>query len=231
LLLDPVFGSSLISGIGTITFMTYQNHPQPRYFTATAFFCFFIVAQGAAALLEQAAASAGTVRTLLRGAGMMVVAVSLVAVVANGAQTLTYVTHPEYTFVNAASRLTRYIDAHPNGPRLLLSISGDQIMMATHLPAICDDFGTTPLTLKIGEYQPGWYASWNDLDPYTLEDLHTRYSLEQVGAYPAFDDSDRNLLILYKLHPLANGKTREETNGNLRVKLPDDKFDVDIETP
>jgi 4-amino-4-deoxy-L-arabinose transferase-like glycosyltransferase len=231
LLLDPIFGSSLIASMGTILFMTYQNHPQPRYFTVTAFLCFFIVVQGAAALLEQASASAGTLRILLGGAGMTVVAVSLVAVAGNSVQTLTYVTHPEYTFVNAASRLTRYIDAHPNGRRLLLSISGDQIMMTTHLPAICDDFGTTPLTLKLGEYQPGWYASWNDLDPYTLEDLHTRYSLEQVATYPAFDDSDRNLLILFKLHPLAGGRTREENDGDLRVKLPEDKFDVDIETP
>jgi 4-amino-4-deoxy-L-arabinose transferase-like glycosyltransferase len=231
LLLDPVFGSSLVASAGTIAFMTYQNHPQPRYFTLTAVFCFLLVAQGAAALLQQASDSTGTLRMLLGAAGATVVAVSLVAVAANGVQTLTYVTHPEYTFVNAASRLTQYIDAHPNGRRLLLSISGDQIMMATHLPAICDDYGTTPLTLKIGEYQPGWYAAWNDIDPYTLEDLHTLYSLEQVAAWPAFDDSDRNLLVLFKLHPLAGGKIRNEINGNLRMKLPDDKFDVDVDTP
>jgi hypothetical protein len=133
--------------------------------------------------------------------------------------------------VNAARHLTQYIDAHPNGRRLLLSISGDQIMMATHLPAICDDYGTTPLTLKIAEYQPGWYAAWNDLDPESLEDLHTLYSLEQVAAWPAFDDSDRNLLVLFKLHPLAGGKVRDEIHGNLRMKLPDDKFDVDVDTP
>jgi hypothetical protein len=231
LLLDPVFGSSILASAGTIAFMTYQNHPQPRYFTLTAVFCFILVAQGAAALLQQASDSTGTLRMLLRAGGATVVAVSLVAAAANGEQTLTYVTHPEFTFVNAASRLTQYIDAHPNGRRLLLSISGDQIMMATHLPAICDDYGTTPLTLKIGEYQPGWYATWNDLDPYTLEDLHTLYSLEQVAVYPAFDDSDRNLLVLFKLHPLAGGKVRDEINGDLRMKLPDDKFDVDVDTP
>jgi 4-amino-4-deoxy-L-arabinose transferase-like glycosyltransferase len=231
LLLDPVFGSSLIASAGTIAFMTYQNHPQPRYFTVTAVFCFFIVAQGAAALLEQAAASTGTLRRLLGGAGVTVVAVSLVAVATNGVQMLTYVTHPEYTFVNAANRLTQYIDAHPNGRRLLLSISGDQIMLATRLPAICDDYGTIPLAEKLGEYQPGWYAAWNDLDPESLEALHTRYSLEQVAAWPAFDDSDRNLIVLFKLHPLADGKFRNETDEDLRIKLPEDKFDVDVDTP
>ncbi len=227
LFLDPVFGASIIAGAGTIAFMTYQNHPQPRYFTVTAFFCFFLAAQGAAALLELAAASTGRLRLLLGGAGVTVIAVSLVAVAANGAQTLIYVTHPEYTFVNAVDHLTQYIDAHPNGRRLLVSISGDQIMLATHLPAICDDYGTMPLTEKLGIYQPGWYAAWNELDPDTLADLHTRYSLEQVAAWPAFDDSDRNLLFLFKLDPLAGGKIRDKDKENLRVKQTEDKYDVD----
>jgi hypothetical protein len=228
LLLDPVFGASMIASAGTIVFMTYQNHPQPRYFAVTAVFCFFLVALGAAALLEQANAATGAIRLMMRGGGWAVVAVSLAAAAANGVQTLTYVTHPEYTFVDAAERLTAYIDAHPNGKRLLLSVSGDQIMLATHLPAICDDFGTEPLTLKIARYEPGWYASWNDLDAGSLEDLHTRYWLEQVAIYPAFDDSDRNRLLLFKLHLLAGGKTRDEVHENLRVKLPDDKFYVEV---
>ena len=231
LLLDPVFGASVVACAGMIFFMTYQNHPQPRYFTVTAVFCFYVVAQGAAALFQQARASTGTLRELLGGAGVAVVAVSLVASAANTVQTLTYVTHPEYTFVNAANHLTQYINAHPNGRRLLLSISGDQIMMATRLPAICDDYGTIPLTQKLGEYQPGWYAAWNDLDPESLADLHTRYSLEQVAAWPAFDDSNRNLLVLFKLHPLPGGELRDQGDKNLGIKLPEDKFDVDIDTP
>jgi hypothetical protein len=44
--------------------------------------------------------------------------------------------------VNAAQRLTQYIDAHPNGKRLLVSISGDEISLVSHLPTLCDDFGT-----------------------------------------------------------------------------------------
>jgi hypothetical protein len=99
-----------------------------------------------------------------------------------GAQrTLSFAMHPEYTFVDAAQRLTRYIDAHPNGKRLLVSISGDQITLVTHLPSICDDFGTEELTTKLAAYQPGWYAAWNDIDPGTLEDLHSRYS---GGQFP-----------------------------------------------
>jgi 4-amino-4-deoxy-L-arabinose transferase-like glycosyltransferase len=51
LLLDPVFGSSVLAVAGYILFMTYQNHPQPRYFAVVVFFICFIVAQGAGELL------------------------------------------------------------------------------------------------------------------------------------------------------------------------------------
>ncbi|HUB53486.1 MAG TPA: glycosyltransferase family 39 protein [Terracidiphilus sp.] len=229
LLLDPVFGSAIVAGAGTIVFMTYQNHPQPRYFAVTAVFCFIVVAIGATALFELALVAAASQRKLFKGAGVAVVAVSLVAVAANSMQTVTYVIHPEFTFVKAAEHLTGYIDAHPNGRRLLVSVSGDQIMLATHLPAICDDYGTMSLPNKLAAYQPGWYASWNDLDAGSLADLHTLYSLEQVADYPAFDDTDRNLLILFKLHPLAGGKVRDQARENLRIKLPGDKFNVEVD--
>ena len=46
LLLDPVFGASILAVAGYILFMTYQNHPQPRYFAVVAFFCFFLSRRG-----------------------------------------------------------------------------------------------------------------------------------------------------------------------------------------
>src|SRR5206468_9453523 len=36
LLIDPVFGASILAAGGYILFMTYQNHPQPRYFALVA---------------------------------------------------------------------------------------------------------------------------------------------------------------------------------------------------
>ena len=242
LLLDPVFGASILAAAGYILFMTYQNHPQPRYFAVVAFFCFFTVAQGAEALLRGSAlpgepAPAGEDRARQRPArllGWAVIAVSALAACINGVWTLTYAAHPEYTFVAAAQRLARYIDAHPNGKRLLVSTSGDEITLLTHVPTLCDDFGTpTPampdLVTKLAYYQPGWFASWNDLDPGTLEDLHSRFSLEQVAGFRAFDDSDRNLLVLFKLHPLPGGQVRDPGDQNLQVELPDDKFAVPVQ--
>jgi 4-amino-4-deoxy-L-arabinose transferase-like glycosyltransferase len=230
LLLDPVFGASVWIVAGCIFFMTVQNHPQPRYFALAAVFCFFMVAQGAGALLAPAGSDPGRRRLLQsRLLGWAVVALAALAVGINGAWTLNYAAHPEYTFVNAAQRLTRYIDQHPGGKRLLLSISGDELTLITHVPSLCDDFGTQELVTKLDVYQPGWFATWNDIDPGTLEDLHNHYLLEQVAAFRAFDDPERNTLVLFKLHPLPPRQFRDPTAENLQVPLPGDKIDIPVQ--
>jgi hypothetical protein len=218
---EPLFGASLWAVAGYVLFMTLQDHPQPRYFAVPAFFCFFVVALGAAALVREAG--------WRRYAGYGVMAAAGAAACVHGVQTVRYATHPQYTWVNAAAQLNNYIDAHPNGKRLLVSISGDEIMLLTHLPALCDDFGTEPLADKLGDYQPGWYASWNDMDPGTLEDLHAHFSVEQVASFPAFDDPDRNLLVLFKLHRLPGGQVRNPDEENLKHALPGDTIEVPIE--
>ena len=231
LLMDPVFGASLWIIAGCVFFMTIQNHPQPRYFAVAAVFCFFIVAQGAGELV---------VPTHLisdprlpwhpsRQVCWAVLAPITLAMAVNGAWTLNFAAHPEYTFVNAARQLALYMDAHPNGKRLLLSISGDELTLINNVPSICDDFGTQELVPKLADYQPGWFATWNDIDPGTLEDLHGLYSLEQVAAFRALDHPERNMLVLFKLHPLAHGQFRDPSVENLQVPLAGDKIEIPIE--
>jgi len=243
LLLDPVFGASMLAVAGTISFMTYQDHPQPRYFAALAFSSFFIVAQGAHARLGLANAcgetrnrEAGSDRGPARLAGYAFIGLAAVAIGINAAWTLDYALHSEYSFVNAAERLTRFIDEHANGNRMLVSVSGDEIMLVTHLPAINDQFSSpTPvlafpdLASKIAYYKPGWYACWNQLDPGALEDLHTRYSVEQVASFHAFDDSTRNALVLFKLRPWPGGQVYDPGDENLRVRFREDKFDIPLQ--
>jgi hypothetical protein len=239
LLLDPVFGASVLAVAGYILFMAVQNHPQPRYFAVVAVFCFFIVTQGAGALLGEADGGAETARHEPRrfraaALGWAVLVLAGLSVGMNGARTLDYAAHPEYTFVDAAERLTRYIDQHPNGKRLLVSVSGDQIDLVTHLPALNDLFvapspGIADLAAKVGWYQPGWFAAWNTLDPGTLEDIHSHYSVEQVASFRAFDDSKRNVLVLFKLHPWPGGQVYDPADENLRIRFPEDKFDVPLE--
>jgi len=211
----------VMAAAGYVAFMTYQNHPQPRYYVVVAFFCFFIVVRVTAQLLYT--------ETRGRRVGLVVLALVAGTAACNGVWTVRYVLHPQYTWMTAANNLTQYIDAHPNGRRMLVSISGDEITLITHLPSLCDEFGTTDLDEKLAQYQPGWFASWNDLDPDTLEDIHTHYSLEQVAIFPAFDDPNRNKLVLFKLHPLPNGQVRAKGDGTMRVPLPDDKIGIEME--
>lgn len=217
--------------------MTYQHHPQPRYFAVAAFFSFFVVAQGARALVDEQATGGlmsrepGMVAGLALWAGWVVLGL---AVGLNAAWTLDYAAHPEYTFVNAAQRLTRYIDQHPNGRRLLVAASGDEITPITHLPTLNDAFiapnpAIPDLAARLDSFQPGWYASWNYLDAGALEDLHTHYWVEQVAVFRAFDDSDRNLLVLFKLHPWPGGKVYEPADRELGVRFPEDRFDIPMQ--
>ena len=236
---DPVFGASILSVAGYILFMTYQFHFEPRYFTVVGVFSFFVLALGAEALLtahpdpvfaDSLNPPARTKINWPRLCGWAVIAASAVMAVSNGIWTIEYAAHPEYTWTSAAVALTRYIDQHPNGNRLLVSISGDEITMMTHLPSLCDDFGTLDLVSKLARYQPGWWATWNEIDAGTLEDLHRHYSLEQVASFRAFDDPDRNVLVLFKLLPLPPSQDRDSSPGlQLQQPLPGDKIEIEVQ--
>jgi hypothetical protein len=239
---DPVVGASVLGVAGMVLFMTMQNHPQPRYFVPVAFFVVFILVRFLELLSLDTSGNVLPLPRLWSGLAkgwtgrlamaMATLAVTALAIGMNGAKTLKYAAHPEYTFVTAAENLTHYIDTHPNANRLLVSVSGDEISLITHVPSLCDDFGTMDLPAKLGAYRPGWFASWNDLDPGTLEDLHTRYSVEQVATFPALDDPERHALVLFKLHPLPNGRVRDPHDAgaeDLSQPLPEDRIDVEME--
>jgi hypothetical protein len=218
---DPLFGAALLGVAGMVLFMTVQNHPQPRYILAASFLIFCVVALGANALVAQGGWS--------RRAGWCLIAIAACATAVHGAKTIEYATHPEYTWVDAAEKLTQYIDTHPNGKRQLVAVSGDEITLMTHLPTLCDEISFDDLGEKLERYQPGWYASWNGIDPVILSELHTHESLEQVASFPALDDPNRNVLVLFKLHPLPDGLDRDENDPGMTAPLSGDKIDVPVE--
>jgi hypothetical protein len=210
----PLFLASLLAIAGYIFFIAWHNNMQPRYYEVIVFP--LVVAIGLAAerltdvLLKADFDSFRSFSAFLIRAACAAAATALAfSTVANSRRVIEWARHPEYTWLNAANNLTRYIDRHPNGNRLLLSISGDEITLITGLPAICDDFGPWDLPDRTQHYQPGWYAAWNELDEGTAADLATQYTLEQVATFDAFDDPDRDHLVLYKLHPLrADSESR-----------------------
>jgi len=136
------------------------------------------------------------------------------------------VTDPEYTFVTAIYRLRdavqRELAVDPRHSRLVLSISGSNISLITGLPSICDDFGVMELPDRVAAYKPGWFVAWNDVEDDKMEALAPMYRLVKVGFYPAYDDPERNLLILYRLDPVnsprrgRNGRRRYFVNPHQR---------------
>jgi 4-amino-4-deoxy-L-arabinose transferase-like glycosyltransferase len=199
---NPLVLASLVACAGYIFFIGWHNNMQPRYYQVVAYPLIFFISLATQALFSARGKAIFSAPRLSRALAFAAVVFAILTSAANVREILYWTRHPEYTWITAARQLTRYIDQHPNGNRLLLSISGDNITLITHLPAICDDFGTWDLPLRIHSYRPGWYAAWNELDPGTLEDLKTQYSLERAATFNAFDDPDRDQLVLYKLHPL-----------------------------
>jgi 4-amino-4-deoxy-L-arabinose transferase-like glycosyltransferase len=206
---NPLFIASLLAIAAYTVFIAWHNNLQPRYYQVIAFPLMIVIALAAQQLVGASfrigsnASRSGFLKTT--GAAAATIAI-VVSTAANSSQVISWARHPEYTWFNAATALTRYVDQHPNGNRLLLSISGDDIALITGLPAICDDFGPWDLPARTQHYQPGWFAAWNEVDEGTAADLATQYSMEQVAGFDAFDDPDRNHLILYKLHPLEDEK-------------------------
>jgi hypothetical protein len=139
---------------------------------------------------------------LICGAALATVAVTDVR------QTMEYVLHPEYSFADAANRIRKIVDSDPAHSPLVLSISGSDLSLMTGLPSICDDFGTMDLDVRVKAYRPGWYVAWNQVDDDKMDALASVYRLNRVASFPAMDDPERNLLILYKLDPIQTSPTQ-----------------------
>ncbi len=189
---SPLVQATIVGAAGYIFFTGWHNNPQPRYYMPLVPLVVFTAVRAAEALAHRSRVLAGA------AAGVL-----LWIFAADVRGSVAFARHPEYTLRTAAQGLTAYIDSHPEGgKRMLLSISGDQISLFTHLPAICDDFGTDDLPARIQRYRPGWYAQWNELDPGTLSDIRDAgYHLRAVAHWHAFDDEDRDDLILYRMVP------------------------------
>lgn len=182
-------------------FLAWHNNLQPRYYLVVALpITLFVVLQ-----IEQLGRwslhAAGWLRQIGFIATGVGVALLLVTFVIQTRQTLGFVRHPEFTFYNAARQIAAITRADARRNPLVLSISGSDLSLMTGIPSICDDFGTLELEDRVALYHPGWYVSWNQVDDDKMDALSPRFHLHRVAAFPAMDDPERNLLILYRLDP------------------------------
>jgi hypothetical protein len=197
---DPLVPALLLWTLGYLAFLAYHNNLQPRYYLVVAVPLTLFIPLAIDSLLTQLPSTPSAKR--IRTAILILAAADLAAItVTDASQTLHFLRTPQYTFLHAAQALEQVVHADPTHSPLVLSISGSDLSLMTGLPSICDDFGTMELPQRIATYHPGWYATWNEVDDDKMDALAPFYHLSRVAAFPAMDDPERNLLILYRLDP------------------------------
>jgi len=189
-------------------FLAYHDNLQPRYYIVLAIPLTLLLAMIFDLVLAGSREQGIGNRALLLRIAAAASGLALLFAAVNGArQTAKFLLHPEYTWVSAAGQIhaavERELAAHPEHSRLVLSISGSDLSLMTGLPSICDDFGTLNLADRVALYKPGWFATWNDVEDDKMEALDPMYRLVRVATIPAFDDPERNVLILYRLDPVG----------------------------
>ena len=209
---NPLFPSLLLWTGGYFAFLAYHNNLQPRYYLVAAAPITVLVA-----LAIESFRQATTRATRITASTLAAITVLAIAVPDIITQ-LDFVLHPDYTFLAAANAIKRIVLADPTHSHLILSISGSDLTLMTGLPSIDDDFGTMELVDRVAKYHPGWYVAWNELDDDKMDALTPLYHVQRVAAFPAMDDPDRNLLILYRLDPAT--RTPEVRTHKLTTPKP-----------
>jgi hypothetical protein len=216
---------------GYFFFLAYHNNLQPRYYLVvavpiTAFVAIALdnfrqpTAQGGPFIAQSHGAMSGEpgapsmrgVSSRMGGKAttlpwvritstLLATLVILAIVLPDAAKQIDFLRNPTYDFVTAAHSIQQIVLADKTHSHLVLSISGSDITLMTGLPSIDDDFGTDELGVRAAAYRPGWYIAWNDVEDDKADALNPIDTLVRVAAFPAMDDPDRNLLILYRLDP------------------------------
>jgi hypothetical protein len=207
LLGNPLIASLLLWVAGYAAFLAYHNNLQPRYYLVIAIPLTLLIPIVFSSLWTSAPQrpTASSQSYLHRLAISSISAVLALLTITDARQTLHYVRTPDYAFSTAAGQIHRIISADRSHNPLILSISGSQLSLMTGLPSICDDFGTMDLPVRVQAYRPGWYVTWNQVEDDKMDALAPMYHLQRIAEFPAFDDPERNLLILYRLDPAIPG--------------------------
>ena len=199
---NPLVISLLLWASGYMAFLAYHANLQPRYYLVVAVPLTLLVP------LTLELAWRRTRLGVLRAAVVACSCLMLAVAVRDAQRTLHYVRSPQYTFLAAARQIRQIVAADRSHKPLVLSISGSDLSLMTGIPSICDDFGTMELEERVATYKPGWYASWNQVDDDKMDALAPKFRVERVAAFPAMDDPERNLLILYRLDPATGPRPR-----------------------
>jgi len=185
---NPLFTASWIALAAQAVFIfRRQDDYAPRYFLVMLAPLVWVVVLTFGELMIHAR----------KTAALLLVGIAA-SVAANVVMISQFLTHRDYDFHNAALSIRDVIRSHPEQKPLILGVSGPQITLMTGIPSINDFYGTEDAAEKVARYQPGWYLAWNGVAPEN-DAMLAPYQLEKMASYPAFDDDDRTMLILYKM--------------------------------
>ena len=219
----PLIPTLILWAVGYAAFLAYHDNLQPRYYLVIAVPLTLLLPLAA----EQLLIPLLPVLLLRRLASAALVLLVATLATRQAAETITYLRHPQYTLLHAFQDvhdlITEVDRADPAHHHLVLSISGSDLSLMTGLPSICDDFGTLELDARVARYRPGWYVAWNEIDDDKMEALSPLFHVERVAAFPAMDDPERNLLIVYRLTPTDEPRTSPHAHKpiprNLRTRV------------
>jgi hypothetical protein len=186
----PVFGAAVIAAVCQLAYVGYHTNFQPRYYLVLAMPMAVVILLGAVAIWRR--------RSGFAKLGLLLVISGCVAWMAP--QTVDFVIHPQYSFLNAAQSIAAVVQAD-GGRAILISDTGADVSLFTGVPAVCESYATGGLDALLATYKPGWYAAWPGWEDAQIAVMRQRYKLDEVARYRVFDDPRRQVLVLYKLTP------------------------------
>jgi hypothetical protein len=199
----PLVPALTLWAAGYVAFLAYHNNLQPRYYLVVAVPLTLLLPVVVADLILKRMHRPLFQRTAIAATVVIGAGIAL----PDARETLHFLRHPQYTYLDAARQIATYIRRQdredPAHSTLVLSISGSDLSLMTGLHSICDDFGTAELADRARQYNPGWDVSWNLLEDDKMDALTPAFHVERVATFPAMDDQDRNQLILYRLDPAS----------------------------
>lgn len=219
----PLIPALLLWIFGYAAFLAYHNNLQPRYYLVVAIPLTLLAAVVPEWLVLPSLLSPAYRRPVIVAFAACLALIAL----PDARELINFVRHPQYTLLTAARQVRDYIVADrtvdPSHNPLILSISGSDLSLMTGLPSICDDFGTLELPDRVKKYRPGWYVAWNQIDDDKMDAMTPLFQPVRVATFPAMDDPDRNVLVLYRLDPPdahPHGRhTRKPVPGSLRTRV------------
>ena len=187
---NPLFVASWVAIAGQLAFLfRLQDSYAPRHFMALLVPILFILA------VTLAEIGMRSQRGYLAAAALLAV-----AAIVNVTTLVSLARHRTYDFYDAANSIQGIVARESHRNRMLLGVSAGQLGLMTGLPSINDVYGTQDLPGKVRRYDPEWFIAWNGIGDDDRNAL-AQYRIERVSSYEVFDDSERDILILYHLIP------------------------------